>query len=97
MDYSYHMEFVHIWLSHHLKTFWSALASALNSALAVAKEASIITRTQYNLHNIQYNLRNIQYNLRNIQYNLRNLSPTIELPLPRILGSWNLAYRLIWT
>ena len=28
---------------------WSALASALNSALAGAKEAFIITRTQYNL------------------------------------------------
>ena len=72
--------------------FWSALASALNSALAGAKEASIITRTQYNLRNIQYNLRNIQYNLRNIQYNLRNLSPTINLPLLGNLGSWNFAW-----
>ena len=60
--------------------YWSALASALNSALAGSKEASIITQTQYNL-------RNIQYNLRNIQYNLRNLSPTINLPLLGNLGS----------
>ena len=29
--------------------FWSALASTLNSALAGAKEASIITETQYSL------------------------------------------------
>ena len=45
---------------------WSALASALNSALAGAKKASIITQTQYNLRNIQYDLCNIQYNFRNI-------------------------------
>ena len=45
---------------------WSALASALNSASAGAKEASMITRTQYSLCNIQCSLCNIQYSLWNL-------------------------------
>ena len=40
-------------------SYWSALASALTSALAGAKEASNFNKTQYSLCNIQYSLWNL--------------------------------------